>query len=128
MENWSEYRVEWENDQPLPRTPEHLNAAGYFVDRHLDLGHGGRVAFHYVDDTLTYAQIAALVNRAGNALRGEGLGREQRLLLALPDCPEWIAVFFGAIKLGAVPVLANPAMTEQELAYVLDDSRAVLAV
>src|SRR5258707_13780601 len=49
---------------------------------------------------------------------------EQRVLLALPDRPEFAEAFWGAMKIGAVPVPVSDALPADELAFMLEDSRA----
>ena len=81
------------------------NAAAYFVDRHVDEGRAGSIAIECGDRRLTYRELQEQVNRTGNALRHElGVRPEERIVLLLLDVPEMIAAFFGAIKIGAVPV------------------------
>jgi benzoate-CoA ligase len=77
---------------------------------------------------LTYAEVAASANRAGNALRDLGVEIENRVLMTVLDCPEFAAVFFGAIKLGAVPVPVNTNLKPDDYAHYLRDSRARVAV
>lgn len=108
--------------------PEGFNAAAYFVDRHLKEGRGDRVAIRAGGRPVTYRELAAQVNRVGNALRGLGVSREQRVLLALLDGPEFTASFFGAIKIGAVPVPVNTMMRAADYRYFLEDTRAPVAI
>lgn len=109
---------------PIPEIPESLNAATVFIDRHVREGRGGRVALRCGDQEVTYAQLAENVNRTGNALRRLGVRPEERILLAMLDAPDFVYAFWGAIKIGAVPVPVNTFMQSDEYAYMLDDSRA----
>ncbi|MGH2449044.1 MAG: benzoate-CoA ligase family protein [Chloroflexota bacterium] len=113
---------------PRVEVPERFNAASYFVDRNIEAGRGEKTAIEAGDRTLTYADVAASVNRTGNALRELGLEMEQRVLLALLDCPEFAFSFFGAIKIGAVPVPANTLLTSDGYRHLLADSRAKVLV
>src|SRR5579884_76790 len=108
--------------------PDCFNMATVLVDRHLEEGRGERVAVYYQDQQLTYRQLAALVNQTGNALRALGVGLEDRVVLLLPDAPEFLATFLGAMKIGAVPVPINTLAPAQDLAYYLNDSRAKAVV
>ncbi len=110
------------------RIPERFNAASFFVDRNVAEGRGDKLAFHYGDQALAYAQLQELVNRVGNALLGLGVDMEQRVLLLLLDSPEFVASFFGAIKMGAVPVPVNTMMRAKEYLHFLSDSRAPVAI
>jgi len=104
--------------------PEGFNAAVHFLDRHVAEGRGGRTAFRFGGRTVTYAEIALRTNRLGNALLSRGVQMEQRVLVALPDRPEFAEAFWGAVKIGAVPVPVNEALPAEDLAFLLQDSRA----
>ncbi len=104
--------------------PDIYNAATTFVDENIALGRGGKVAIYYQDQKITYQEVFEKVNRTGNALKELGVEIEHRVLLVLPDSPEFAFCFFGAIKIGAVPIPTNPWMTAKDYEYLLDDSRA----
>ncbi len=108
--------------------PRRYNAAADLLDRHLEQGRGGRLA--YVDDggATTYAQLAERANRAGHALEALGVRREERVALAMLDTVDFPAVFLGALKLGAVPVPLNTLLTPHDYAHLLADSRARVLV
>jgi benzoate-CoA ligase family protein len=108
--------------------PAQFNAATYFVDRHVEEGRGASPAFLYEDSTLTYAQVQDLANRTGNALGELGVAMEDRVLMFCLDAPEFLGTFWGAIKLGAVPIPVNTMMRTSDYAYFLRDSRAKAAV
>lgn len=108
--------------------PQHLNAASYFVDRNLAEGRAGRTAILCGDEALTYAEVAERVNRTGNALLSLGVEIEQRVLLLLLDSPDFAAAFFGAMKIGAVPVPLNTNLTPPDYRAILEDSRARVLV
>jgi benzoate-CoA ligase family protein len=104
--------------------PDIYNAATTFVDENIAQGRGGRIAIHYQDQQITYQEVFEKVNRTGNALKELGVEIEHRVLLVLPDSPEFAFSFFGAIKIGAVPIPTNPWMTGADYEYLLNDSRA----
>ena len=82
--------------------PERFNAAAHFLDRHVREGRGGRTAFRFAGRDVTYAEIALRANRLGNALLARGIQIEQRVLLALPDRPEFAALVEAAADRAAV--------------------------
>src|SRR2546427_5905527 len=108
--------------------PDRFNAASFFVDRHVEEGRGGKTALFTEDGEITYAQLQEMVNRAGNALRELGVEAEQRVLCLLLDSPAFLATFWGAIKIGAIPIPINTMMRSQDYLYFLNDSRAKVAV
>ena len=113
---------------PEIEVPRQYNAAHEFIDRHLAEGRGAKPAI--IDDrgTTTYAELAERVNRAGNMMKSLGLGLGDRVLMLMLDTSDFVACFFGAIKLGAVPVPVNTLLTPSDYAFMLRDSRAKLAL
>src|SRR5436309_2293803 len=108
--------------------PAQFNVAAWFVDRNVTEGRGASPAFLYEHRTLTYADVQELVNRTGNALLELGVEMETRVLMLCLDAPEFIGTFWGAIKIGAVPVPVNTLMRTADYLYFLTDSRAKVAV
>src|SRR5256886_2724741 len=114
--------------QASEHLPAQFNVATWFVDRHVTEGRGGAPAFHYETRVLTYGDVFDLANRTGNALRALGVGLEDRVLVLCLDAPEFLATFWGAIKIGAVPIPVNTLMRASDYLYFLNDSRAKVAV
>ena len=115
----------------LDRAPGRtFNIATELVDRHVAEGRGLRPALQLAHQQrdVSYAELQALVNRAGNVLLEAGIQPEQRVAIVLPDGPEFVATFIGAMKIGAVPVPMNTAARPSELQYMLSDSRARVLV
>jgi benzoate-CoA ligase len=108
--------------------PDRFNVARHFLDRHVEEGRAGRTAFFCDDRQLTYGQLQQLANRAGNALLDLGVEMEHRVLCLLLDTPEFLATFWGAIKIGALPIPLNTMLREQDYLYFLNDSRARVLV
>src|SRR3989441_1044763 len=104
--------------------PDQFNAATAFLDRNLAEGRGTKTAIYSEGNAYTYAQIAELANRVGNALLDLGVDMEQRVALLLLDSPQFAAGFFGAIKIGAVPIPLNTSLHPNDYVYMLNDSRA----
>jgi len=108
--------------------PARFNAAEYFVDRNVREGRGGKVAVCCEERRLTYEEVRQGVNRFGHLLRGLGVRQEERVALLLLDTEVYPQAFFGAIKVGAVPVCLNTLLRPKDYAYMLNDSRARVLV
>ena len=108
--------------------PPQFNVATHFVDRNIAEGRAAQVAFLCEDRTLTYGDVLDLTNRTGNALRELGVELEDRVLVLCLDAPEFLGAFWGAIKMGAVPIPVNTLMRAADYHYFLEDSRAKVAV
>jgi benzoate-CoA ligase len=102
-----------------------FNVATYFVDRNVDQGRGANVAIECGEQRVTYADILEKVNRFGSALRSElDMRMEERIVVLMLDCPEYAYAFFGAIKMGAVPIPTSTLFKPDTYEYILNDSRA----
>src|SRR5437016_11234422 len=108
--------------------PDEFKAATSFIVRHLREGKGQKVAIECEAAALTYQQLAERVNQVGNGLRKLGVRIEERVLLLLLDSPEFAVSFFGAIKIGAVPVPVNTLLKSADYQYLLNNSRARVAI
>src|SRR6266404_7815468 len=108
--------------------PDEFNAASYFVDRHIKDGRADRVAIECGEVHVTYRQLFDRVNQVGNGLRTSGVRIEERVFLLLLDSPEFAFSFFGAIKIGAVPVPVNTLLKPADYQYILNNSRARVVV
>jgi benzoate-CoA ligase family protein len=108
--------------------PERLNIADWFLDARLREGRGARIAIRTDSGDLTYGDVAALANRFGHLLAEAGAEAEDRVLIALPDGAPFVGALFGALKLGAVVVMVNPGLAADDVAHLLDYSRAKVVV
>lgn len=111
-------------NQIYEHLPSVFNVAAYFVEGSLSKGYGERAAFYYKDDTYTYRKVNNNVRSSAGLLSELGLERENRIAILLPDSPEFVFAFWGAIWMGAVPVPINTACTVDDIQYILQDSRA----
>jgi benzoate-CoA ligase family protein len=114
----------------LSRTeiPERLNLASYFLDANLERGDGDRTALLCGERTHTYADVAARANRAGNALRALGVRRGDRVLIVLRDGVDFVASWYGALKIGAVVAELYTFLPAKDYAYHFEYARAPVAV
>lgn len=114
------------SEKEITPPPERFNFA-----RHLLAANAGRAAkTALIDDAgqLSYGQLADQVQRCSAALTALGLRREDRVLLLMHDCSDWVVSFLGALHAGVVPVCVNTLLTAKDYAYMLADSRAQAAL
>ncbi|MHB8843180.1 MAG: long-chain-fatty-acid--CoA ligase [Nitrospirota bacterium] len=110
-----------------PGIPEHLT--------YPDLTLGGvlqETARKFPDHTalvffgkkISYGELDGLVNRFANALLGLGVKKGDRVALMLPNIPQMVIGYYGALRAGAVAVATNPLYHAHELEVQLKDSGA----
>ncbi len=91
-----------------------MNLASLLLDAH----DGERTAIRTPDATLTYAEVRARVNQMAHVLRRQGVSKGDRVLIALPDGPDFVAALFATLKLGAVGCPTNPDVPAAEHDYL----------
>lgn len=109
-------------------TSERFNLGLWLLDRNVDERRGDRPAVRFEDRVYTYAEIVEQSNRCANALLELGGEIEKRVLIVLPDGPEFVQVWFGILKIGAVFAMANTIHPADDYEYYLDYTRAPVAV
>ena len=81
-------------------------------------------ALIYYGKTITYEQLDLLSNRLANALIELGVQKGDRVAIMLPNTPQCVIGYFGALKAGAIVVQTNPLYVERELEHQINDSGA----
>src|SRR5438445_4408961 len=108
--------------------PERLNIADWRLEARVREGRGDRPALLTDMGAVTYRDVQALANRFGHLLRSTGVQPEQRVIIALPDGPEYVAALFGTLKVGAVVVMVNPQLPVDAIEYFYAYTRATVAL
>lgn len=88
-----------------------------------------KVALYWEDEfgetrKFTFLELSNLTNQIGNALLSLGFKKGDRVIIRLPNIPEFPQAFLGAIKIGSIPIPSSSMLTSEEIGYMLDDSGA----
>jgi 2-aminobenzoate-CoA ligase len=113
---------------PELRYAPRLNVATELLDRNADGDHADRPAIYAGERVITYAELARQVNRLCHGLRSLGLEAGDRVLLRLPNVPEFILAWLACQKLGVVTVATMPMLRARELAYIAGDAGTTTAI
>jgi acetyl-CoA synthetase len=110
-----------------------LNVAYNCLDRHVDAGHGERVALLWEGEpgdtrSITYAQLTADVKRAANLLSSLGVGPGDRVVVYLPQIPEAVVAMLAIVRLGAVHSVVFGGFSAESLRARIDDAEATLVI
>src|SRR5215217_5884523 len=100
-------------NHPMHEVPERYNV-GTLLDANLDAGRADKVAIICGAEHVTYQELHARACAVGRALRALGVRREDRIVLILDDTPTFPVVFWGAIRIGAIPVPINPRLRVED--------------
>jgi benzoate-CoA ligase family protein len=108
--------------------PDRFNLADYFLFDRLQEGRGGHVAVRFGDRAWTYDEIADRTKRLAGALQTIGVRPEERVLIILPDTPPFVWSIFATLKVGAVLTMGNPEAPAEDLAYLVEYTRASVVI
>jgi benzoate-CoA ligase len=85
-------------------------------------------ALRTADGDWSFAELIEDSNRFGNGFSARGLGKGDRVIFLLDDRPELYAAFFGALKIGAVPLVLNTRWSAEQVTFAAMDSGAKLVL
>ncbi|GAB3944643.1 long-chain-fatty-acid--CoA ligase [Corynebacterium tapiri] len=93
------------------------------LEEHLD-----KPATWFFGRTTTYGELDKQVKGAAAGLRALGVRTGDRVVLAMPNCPQHVAAYYAILSLGAVVVEHNPLYTAHELTAPMDNHEARVAI
>jgi propionyl-CoA synthetase len=111
-----------------------MNTCFNALDRHVDAGHGDRLALIYdspVTDTkatYTYAQLLDQVSRFAGVLGDLGVAKGDRVVIYMPMIPEAVVAMLACARIGAVHSVVFGGFAAHELALRIDDARPRVVV
>lgn len=87
-----------------------------------------RTALIFFDRRISYRTLASLANRFANALIAIGVQKGDRVAIHLPNSPQFVIAYYGALRAGAVVSALSPLYTDSELTHQLNDCGAETVV
>ena len=86
------------------------------------------VAFDFMGRSTTYKRLVSEVHECAKALKTIGVRENDRVTIAMPNCPQAIFTFYAVNLVGAVANMIHPLSAEKEIEFYLNDSRSVTAI
>ena len=110
-----------------------LNVAYNCVDRHVEAGHGDRVAIHFEGEpgdsrAITYAELKDEVSRAANALLELGVQKGDRVAVYMPMIPETAVAMLACARIGAAHSVVFGGFSADALATRIQDADAKVVI
>lgn len=85
-------------------------------------------ALHFMGKNITYGQLVSEVKKMAHFFQSKGLEKGERVAVMLPNCPQGVITYYGALLAGGTVVQVNPLYTERELEFQLKDSGATFII
>jgi carnitine-CoA ligase len=89
---------------------------------------GDKIFLRFKDQNISYNEINRYTNRCANAFKNLGIGKGDKVSIMLPNCPEFLYLWFGLAKCGAVEVPVNTSYKGEFLRHIVDQSDSKILV
>ncbi len=86
------------------------------------------IAFDFMGRTTTYRQMIAEIERCAKALKTIGIRENDKVTIAMPNCPQAIYLFYAVNLVGGISNMIHPLSAEKEIEFYLNESESVLAI
>lgn len=87
-----------------------------------------KMAIRCGEEIFSYGEFARRINGLAGALKGLGIGKDDRIAILLPNCHVFLESYYAAACLGAVSVPLNFRLSPREISYILADSEAKILI
>ena len=89
---------------------------------------GDRTYLHFEEQEFSFRHMHEFGCRVAVNLAKWGVGNEDKIVLLMGNCVEFLYLFFGAGRIGAVIVPVNPTLKPDEIAYIANNADATTLV
>jgi benzoate-CoA ligase family protein len=107
-----------------PAMPETIAPTALLIDRHLGTPVEHKAALLVDGEPVSYRELAARVAAVSAGLAAHGVVRENRILLFGTDSLDYVTMWFGAVRIGAIPAVVSDLYKAPDLLYFLRDTAA----
>ena len=87
-----------------------------------------RIFLRFKDQVFTYNDLNRYANRCANAFLNQGVKKGEKISIMLPNCPEYLHIWFGSAKIGAVEVPVNTSYKGEFLRHIVDQSDSKILI
>ena len=86
------------------------------------------IAFDFMGKSTTYRQMVTEIERCAKALKTIGIRENDKVTIAMPNCPQAIFLFYAVNLVGGIANMIHPLSAEKEIEFYLNESESVLAI
>ena len=86
------------------------------------------IAFDFMGRSTTYKDLVANIEKCARSLRPLGVRANDKVTIAMPNCPQAIYMFYAVNMVGAIANMVHPLSSEKELEFYINESESVTAI
>ncbi len=120
----------WHQHYPkdIPTSIEYTEKPLYYFLQETAKQYPNLKALHFMGKELTFQEVYLQAKKVANYFQKLGIQKGDRVAIMLPNTPQAVIAYYGALMTGAIVVQTNPLYTERELEYQMKDSGSKLIV
>ena len=119
---WKDYMGE------VPMHLDYFDGSMFEAVENIAKKYPNQVAFDFMGKSTTYRQMIAEIERCAKALKTIGIRENDKVTIAMPNCPQAIYLFYAVNLVGAIANMIHPLSAEKEIEFYLNESESVLAI
>ncbi len=112
----------------VPMKLDYFNGSMYQAVEQAARKYPNAVALDFMGSTTSYGQMLHNIHRCASALKALGLGKGDKLTIAMPNCPQAIYLFYAVNLIGGIANMIHPLSAEKEIEFYLNESGSIAAV
>lgn len=112
----------------VPEKLNYFNGTMYEMVEKMAEKYPHNIAFDFMGRSTTYKKMAEEVEKCAKALKTIGIRENDRVTIAMPNCPQAIYMLYAVNLVGAVANMIHPLSAEKEIEFYLNESESVTAI
>lgn len=112
----------------LPLTLEYFEGSMYDKIADIAKKYPKNVAFDFMGKSTTYGEMIEEIQKCAKALKTIGIRENDKVTIAMPNCPQAIYMFYAVNLVGGVANMIHPLSAEKEIEFYLNESESVTAI
>ena len=118
-------KAPWKNNLgDLPFTLEYFEGTMFEKVEEIANKYPNNIAFDFMNRPTTYREMIKHIRNCAKSLSTLGVRENDRVTIALPNCPQAIYMFYAINLIGAVSNMVHPLSSEEELAFYINESES----
>ena len=122
-------KTPWENFMGgVPMHLDYFDGSMYDAVKAIAEKYPNNVAFDFMGKSTTYKSMMADIEKCAKALKTIGVRENEKVTIAMPNCPQAIYMFYAVNLIGAIANMIHPLSAEKEIEFYLNESDSVTAI
>lgn len=125
----SELKMPWKNSVgDIPLTLDYFGGTMFEAVQKIAEEYPNNIAFDFMGKSTTYKTMVEEIRKCAKSLRTIGVRENDKVTVAMPNCPQAIYMFYAINLVGGVANMIHPLSAEKEIEFYLNESESVTAV